>query len=189
MPSEASLEKLTVAELKAKLCRVWKKYQHTAERTMAPLLYYLRQKIKAQGKAGQGFGLWVEENLDITRRTADRWANEWAVSQKLRKPSKPKPKAFRQMSKSAKANPDGKVTVPLSFVLPDKEAEEFMAAMQLLGDKATGIIYDAVLTAARAHKKPAQPAATPKRKLTFLNDEGDSTLLASTEARAKGAGR
>ncbi len=179
MPSK--IEELTITELKSRLLHAAKQ----SRKLMAPMLYYLRQKIKAQGKAGQGFGQWVEDNLDITRRTADRWANEWAVSQKLRKPSKPKPKAFRQMSKSAQASPDGKVTVPLSFVLPDKEAEEFIAAMQLLGDKATSIIYNAVVVAARTHKKPAQPAATPKQRLTFLNDEEDSAFLASTEAQAQ----
>ena len=193
MPSEASLEKLTVAELKAKLCRVWKKYQRPAERTMAPLLYYLRDKLKAQGKTGAGFGAWVEDHLDICRRSADRWANEWAVSKGLMKPRKPL--TFRQVSKSAKPNSDGKVTVPLSFVLPEREAAEFLAAMKTLGDKATSIIFNAVVAAAHPPKKPAQSApsrsssaAQPARKLAFLNDEEqEGTLVGAVQAGAKGA--
>jgi len=41
---------------------------------MAPVLYYLRQKIKAQGsrndlrRKAEGFGEWVEAHLDFTRR-------------------------------------------------------------------------------------------------------------------------
>lgn len=189
MPSN-KFGSLSVGELKVKLQNIWRKHEKLCRTQMAPLLYNLRFKLKAQGKTGAGFGAWVEDTLDISRRTADRWADDWAIAQGLKKPSKcAKPKAFRQMSKSAQSNPDGKVTVPLSFILPEKEAEKFIAAMQLLGDKATSIIYDAILTAARSRKKPAQPAATPKRKLAFLNDGEDSTLLASTEARAKGVGQ
>jgi hypothetical protein len=102
----------------------------------------------------------------------DRWANEWAVSKGLRKPSKSKPKTFGQMSRSVQPRTDGQVTVPLSFVLAEKEAEEFIAAMQLLGDKATSIILDAVLTAARSHKKPTQSVATAKRKLVSMEARG-----------------
>jgi hypothetical protein len=134
-----SLETLSVSELKNQLCKVWEKHRHTAERTMAPLLYFLRKKLKAQGKSGAGFGAWVEDNLDVSRRTADRWADAYAVSKGWKKPKKQNTPAFGQMSKSAKPNPDGKVTVPLSFVLEQDQGTrvrdhrgEFRSASDLL---------------------------------------------------------
>ena len=68
------IEQLKITELKSRLCQAAKQ----SRATMAPMLYWLREKIKDQGKAGKGFGPWVEKHLDITRRTADRWADEWA---------------------------------------------------------------------------------------------------------------
>ena len=158
MPSEASLEKLTVAELKAKLCRVWKKYQRPAERTMAPLLYYLRDKLKAQGKTGAGFGAWVEDHLDICRRSADRWANEWAISKGLMKPRKPQTQTFRQMSKSEKRPVDGKVSASFSMTLTEQENKHFISALQILGPEATSrVVYEAVIDeAAKLAKKRPQ---------------------------------
>ena len=162
---------------------------------MAPLLYYLRDKLKAQGKTGAGFGAWVEDHLDISRRTADRWADQWGISKGLMKPRKAS--TFKQVSKSAKPNPDGSVTVPLSFVLSEKEADKFLAAMRILGDRATSVIYDAVIAAAYPPKKPAQSAqstaqsasAQPVRNTIFLDDEEDGSLVEAMQARAKGAGQ
>jgi hypothetical protein len=156
-----SLEKLSVHDLKAKITRTWGKYQRAAQRTMGPLLYHLRKKLKAQGKSGAGFGAWVEDNVDLSRRTADRWADAYAVSKGLMKPRKHKAPTFRQLSNSGEAKPsvDGKVTVPLSFVLSENERDEFMNAVKILGDEATKVIYSAVISAA-AQKKPVQSTRT-----------------------------
>src|ERR1700687_5546672 len=81
MGMSIKIEQLKIAELKSRLCQAAKQ----SRATMAPMLYWLRDKIKKQGKAGQGFGPWVEKHLDITRRTADRWADEWAISEGLKK--------------------------------------------------------------------------------------------------------
>jgi hypothetical protein len=131
MPSATSFEKLTENELKAKLCRAWKRHERGAERTMAPLLYHLRKLLNAQGKKGAGFGVWVEDHIDISRRTADRWADTWAIHNGLMKERK-RGKTFRQMSKGkgSKPNPDGKVQVPLSFTLTVAEADDFWGAME-----------------------------------------------------------
>ena len=157
---DLALDKLSVNELKTKLTNTWGKYKRAAQRTMGPLLYHLRKKLKAQGKSRAGFGAWVEDNVDISRRTADRWADEYAISKRLMKPRKHKAPTFGHLSKSSKATPsDGKVTVPLSFVLRQDEADKFVAAIKVLGDEAPAIIYDAVTNAAaRRGKKPAQPA-------------------------------
>ncbi len=156
----AGLEKLGVNDLKTKITNTWGKYKRAAQRTMGPLLYHLRKKLKAQGKSSAGFGAWVEDNVDISRRTADRWADEYAISNGLMKPRKHKAPTFGQLSKSSKATPsDGKVTVPLSFVLRQDQADKFVAAIKILGDEAPAVIYNAVTSAAaRLGKKPAQSA-------------------------------
>jgi hypothetical protein len=176
------IEQLKIAELKSRLCQAAEK----SREAMAPLLYYLRQKIKAQGsrndllrKAG-GFGQWVEAHLDISRRTADRWANEWAVSKGLRKPSKPKPTTFRQKSKSE----PNKFVASLTMSLSKERHVLFVEALKILGnDAAEQVIYDAVITAAEdVKKKPARSVKGPERnKPTFLEDEADNSLLRTME--------
>jgi hypothetical protein len=150
-----NIGKLSVAELKAKLDKIWSKHEKLCREQMAPLLYCLRLKLKAQGKSGAGFGAWVEDHLDISRRTADRWANEWAISKGLMKPTKAT--TFRQTSKSDNVNPDGQIAVPLSFIMPQGEADKFLEAMRILGDRATVVVYEAVISAASQSTTPAQP--------------------------------
>lgn len=160
VPVELALENLSVNELKAELTDSWSKYRGAAEKEMAPLLYHLRERLKSQGTTGAGFGAWVEDNLDISRRTADRWANDYAVVKGLKKPPKPKKATFRHVSKSLASNPDGKATVSVQLALPADEALEFQAAMEMLGAEATEIIRDAVISAARDLKKPAESVGT-----------------------------
>jgi hypothetical protein len=85
-PASAHSEyaKLNEHQLKAAIKTEWKKHEESAKQDLAPLLYYLREQLRAQGarndlsvvEKDRGFAAWVEENLDITRRTADRWC-EW----------------------------------------------------------------------------------------------------------------
>ncbi len=83
MKSQTPLEKLSIDELQLAL----RKYAAVTKEQMAPLLYYLRLKLKKQGsRKGEGFGAWVEANLLFTRRTADTWANEWGAALGLMKP-------------------------------------------------------------------------------------------------------
>ena len=57
---------------------------------MGPLLYWLRVRLRAQGSRNdiidkdRGFGAWVDENLDISQSTADRWADKYAVENGLK---------------------------------------------------------------------------------------------------------
>jgi hypothetical protein len=171
--------KLSVAELKAKLETIWSEHEKLCHEQMAPLLYNLRLKLKAQGKSGAGFGAWVEDYLDISRRTADRWADQWAMSKGLMKQRKTL--TFRHLSKSKKkASRDGLITVPYSFTLPEEEADKFLEAVSILGDRATDIVYAAVMSAAYPSTTPAQSApstAQSSRTTIFLADEEDSTLV------------
>ena len=154
-PSLEPLEKLNVNQLKAKITRTWGKYQRAAQRTMGPLLYHLRKKLKAQGKSGAGFGAWVEDNVDISRRTADRWADEWAIAHGLMK-KPPKSATIRQLTKS-KPSVDGKVTMSVSFIVDKQKQDEFVEAMEILGEDAEAIIFKAVTEAAKkkSHAKVA----------------------------------
>jgi hypothetical protein len=178
MSHNGNVEKLSVAELKAKLEKIWCKHEKLCREQMRPLLYHLRLKLKAQGKSGAGFGAWVEDHLDISRRTADRWADQWAISKGLMKPRKAS--TFRHLSKSEKkASRDGQVTVSLSFIKPQDEADKFTEAMRILGDRATEIVYAAVMSAAYPSTTPAQSApstAQSSRTTIFLADEEDSAL-------------
>jgi hypothetical protein len=86
-------ETLSEQELKTALRSAWKKHEKLAKVDMGPLLYWLRTKLRAQGTRNdisdqdRGFGAWVEDNLAISRRTADRWADEYAISAGLKTPT------------------------------------------------------------------------------------------------------
>ena len=156
MPSSNNFERLSVAQLKEKLEKTWLKYEKVCRESMGELLYCLRKKLKAPGKRNDlrgkkvGFGAWCEANLGISRRTADRWADEWAISQGLKKPSKKSKRTFGHSSKGPA--PDGKVSVNVSFVLSEQEQDQFLEAMDILGEQAERIIFDAVINAAK--KRP-----------------------------------
>lgn len=83
---DSELRKLNEQELKAAIISAWKKHEELAKQDLAPMLYWLRDKLRAQGARNdltqdkdRGFAFWVEEHLDISRRTADRWCDWYAV--------------------------------------------------------------------------------------------------------------
>jgi hypothetical protein len=91
VPSDSELQKLNEEELKAAIKSAWKKYERLAKKEMGQLLYWLREKLKAQGirndlrQEDKGFGAWVEQTIEISRRTADRWADEYGIANGLMK--------------------------------------------------------------------------------------------------------
>jgi hypothetical protein len=100
-PDHADPAKLSEQQLKTALKAAWKKHEELAKEDMAPLLYWLREKLRAQGSRNdihdkdRGFGAWVEEHLDFSRRTADRWCEWYAVTTGLKPAS-----TFGPLSKS-----------------------------------------------------------------------------------------
>jgi hypothetical protein len=149
---------LTESQLKSRLCQCAKL---TKER-MAPLLYYLREKLKKQGsRKGKGFGAWVAANLPITRRTADLWANEYGVAHGLMKPTS------RKISKSWVPGPpkdDDLYTVELAFEPEERRA--FTKATRILGaPKTQRVIYEAVLAAANVRKPNAKETSAHGSRL------------------------
>jgi hypothetical protein len=90
-PKDADLQKLSEQELKSAIVSAWKKHEELAKQDLAPMLYWLRDKLRAQGARNdltqdkdRGFAFWVEEHLDISRRTADRWCDWYAVEAGLK---------------------------------------------------------------------------------------------------------
>src|SRR5260370_3334704 len=90
---DSELQNLNEGELKAAIKSAWKKHERLAKKDMGPLLYWLRLKLRAQGSRNdiqdedRGFGAWVEDHLDISRRTADRWADGYAIENGLKDPT------------------------------------------------------------------------------------------------------
>ena len=88
-PAQPGLERLTEQQLKSALKSAWKKYEKPAQLETAPLLYWLRIRLRAPGARNdisdkdRGFGAWVDENLGISRRTADRWADAYGEANGL----------------------------------------------------------------------------------------------------------
>lgn len=81
---QADPAKLSEQELKSAIVAAWKKHEELAKVELAPMLYWLRNKLRAQGARNdltqdkdRGFAFWVEEHLDISRRTAEAaWPEE-----------------------------------------------------------------------------------------------------------------
>jgi hypothetical protein len=137
------VSKFTISQLKSRLVRHAKR----TRAVMAPLLFELRKRIKAQGRKAEGFGAWVESHLDMSRRTADRWADEWAIAHGLKKPPK-RVTTSGQLTKS-KPSVDGKFTMNISFIVDEKRQQEFVDAMETLGEDAEEIVFNAVTEAAK----------------------------------------
>lgn len=88
-PGDAELQKLSEEQLKAAIVSAWKKLERIGKKDMGPLLYWLREKLRAQGSRNdlrdkdKGFGAWVEKTVEISRRTADRWADGYGLEHGL----------------------------------------------------------------------------------------------------------
>ena len=144
------MSKFTISQLKSRLVRHAKR----TRAVMAPLLYQLRKRIKAQGRSGEGFGAWVESHLDMSRRTADRWADEWAIAHGLKKPPK-RAVTSGQLTKS-KPSVDGKVPMTISFIVDEQRQKEFVEAMDILDEDAEAVIFNAVTEAAAKKRSHAR---------------------------------
>src|SRR6266478_4409136 len=91
--SDTEIQELSEQELKAAIISAWKKHEELAKAELAPLLYWLRERLRAQGARNdlvhdkdRGWEVWVTEHLDISRRTADRWCAWYAEKEGLTPP-------------------------------------------------------------------------------------------------------
>jgi hypothetical protein len=90
-PDDTEIQKLNEEQLKAAIVSAWKKLERIGKKEMGGLLYWLRERLRAQGTRNdlrnqdKGFGTWVQQTIEISRRTADRWANHYGYEQGLMK--------------------------------------------------------------------------------------------------------
>jgi hypothetical protein len=88
-PDDTEFQQLNEEQLKAAIVSAWKKLERIGKKDMGPLLYWLREKLRAQGSRNdirdrdKGFGAWVEKTIEISRRTADRWADSYGLGHGL----------------------------------------------------------------------------------------------------------
>lgn len=149
------MKHLTLKQLKSRLIRLAKR----SRAAMAPLLYRLREKIKAQGKKGEGFGVWCERHLEISRRTADRWADNYARKHGLKTFSHLTKRPPKQSTKTV----DGKVTIQVSWVATEAQQDEFIQAMRVLGADAEPLIFKTVIQAAKERQRARIQAGSKAR--------------------------
>lgn len=157
---------LSINDLKSWLLDVTADYSEE----IGQYLYWLRAKLKAQGARNdlkskrEGFGPWVEANLHVTRKTADKWADDWAEENDL-PTSRKTTKGGKDKDKGAGGGGgrivDGQRIVYYNMTLKITEAQqqELILAWERLGDDhATQLVLDTVVAAAKvADPKPADP--------------------------------
>ena len=193
MPS--NFESLSVAQIKERLEKLWRKHEKLCRESMGELLYWLRKKLKAPGKRNdlrhrkEGFGAWCETNLGISRRTADRWADEWAFAHgKKKKPQKATSRHADQRLDGAETGPP-KITFNLPLLLTEGQHEQFMWAVEAIGeDEVTGLVFKIVTEKAKELEspRPADPFQLPPKRpaASSTND----TLLQDLGAKQQSSG-
>ena len=172
--SDSELEKLNENELKSAIKHAWKKYERLARKDMGPLLYWLRVKLRAQGSRNdiidkdRGFSAWVEDNLDISRATAHRWATEHAREYGL---GEPKPTSSQVRRSDDDDPPGGGVlerdkAIQFTYWVSQKVHKQYEQALKTIkkqfkiaNDKEAvlkGVCYAAEIIAARPRVEKRQ---------------------------------
>ena len=144
--SASELKKLDEEELKAAIKSAWKKHERIAKKDMGPLLYWLRDKLRAQGSRNdlhdrdKGFSAWVEKTIEISRRTADRWADEYGLANGLMK--RKRKSTSGHVSKSFTDDPDEAFYaeemerhgrgIKFSLWLSKKDHKEYQQALKII---------------------------------------------------------
>jgi hypothetical protein len=178
--ADAAYARMTEDLLKDCLLKKWDRVDRgTLRDEFAPLLYHLRKRLRAPGRDGEGFEKWVDENLGIAIRTANRWASWYAeqigMNQSTRSTphrlSVPKrnvlslghvaetvPEELDDVFDSEDAVESGQPEylhneahpVPFQIMLTDDEETEWDHALEVLPDnRVTSVIFEAVTKAAK----------------------------------------
>lgn len=110
--SAAEFADMGVERLKAAITSAWNMQLRRAGKELGPMLYWLREKLRAQGSRNdlhdkdRGFSAWVESSLDVARSTAARWADAYAEEEGLTStqnggsPNVPKGKGVKRLKRS-----------------------------------------------------------------------------------------
>jgi hypothetical protein len=142
-------DNLRISALKIRLRETFSAALKRVRREAAPLLAQLRKRMNAQGQKGKGFGAWVEQNLPITRRTADLWADEWERATGRR--------TSRKVSKGRAEN--GPLQLQFVFASPERRREFLGAWRKLEQEERQTVVVEAVIRAARERNGKASTAA------------------------------
>jgi len=173
---------LTEQQLKSALKTAWKKHEKLAKEEMGPLLYWLRDKLRAQGSRNdindkdRGFGAWVEDNLDISRRTADRWADDYAVKAGLKaakSTSGQVSKSDVELYEEILADHKGKQQIAFNVWVQTAIHAQFQKALNTLQTKfgvknkkealVTGVIYAAKIIASKSATRRGRKRVPARR--------------------------
>lgn len=176
----SELAKYSEQELKAAIKSEWKKHEESARADLAPMLYFLREQLRAQGarndlsdvEQDRGFGAWVEENLEISRRTADRWCEWFAVEADL------KDSTFRHVTKSdvdrwdvIQTKHKGRKQIAFNYLVEAAVHAEFTRAVALLQkrfglkNKKEAMVQGVIYAAKSIGKSKVQVVARTKEKI------------------------
>lgn len=202
---DTEIQNLTEQELKAAIMSAWKKHEELAKQDLAPLLYWLRDKLRAQGARNdltqdkdRGFAFWVEEHLDISRRTADRWCDWYAVKMGYKQDS-----TSGHLSKSeldvwedVLDTHKGKQQIALNFWVPRAMHAQYSKALTTLQEKfrvkdkkealVRGVIYAAaVIDKGAAGRGSAKALGHVSRSGRNLNGKSRSNAQSRARVRAR----
>lgn len=173
--SVEELQKLLTDRLEAS----WLGFERQVKTAVAPLLFHLRLRLKKPGsRTGGGFGKWCDANLPVSRRTADRWADDYAES--IGRPtSSQQTKGAKKKGQKSKARrtangkDDGAQHTLQLATLTSEQRDAFDKAVEALKaaqeDPALICLNALVQAAAKLASAPKPPAtenrvqATPKK--------------------------
>lgn len=169
-------ENMTVAQLKSNL----RDLAADTKDLMSEYLYWLRKKLKAQGARNdlkgekQGFGPWVEENLPISRRTADTWADEWAREAGLMKPKSTSGKSSKGGAGTLGDEVPGerKEYFTLNLELTPSEQEQLLMAWMVLTEEVATRLFGAIGTSFRREGRSHQTECEQRSESVLQNDSG-----------------
>lgn len=164
VPLDSELQKLDEQQLKAATKDAYAKCERRTGKEMGPLVYWLRLRMRAQGSRNdihehRGFNVWVESNLDVSRTTANRWADDHAkelnasgltLTENGRSSHVPKGKRFKHLKRSR----------GITFWVPEPLRDQYKQAVETFkeyfkttdsGEAAVkGMVYAAKIIAARS---------------------------------------
>jgi hypothetical protein len=164
------------------------------EAELGPLFYELRGAIKAQGsRKGLGFSAWLAEH-GISRTTAIRWADNYALrTGKKERPVTRTPAVRRDIvpgGTKSEGDRTPEVQCILTLQITEAEQDELLTAWEALGAQhATRLIYYTLTQAANvksgAEARPdsfqqepgelihVDQVPAPRERLTFLDNDSD----------------
>ncbi len=179
---DTEVPNLSEQELKAAIKSTWKKHEARVKAELAPLLYWLREKLRAQGARNdltqdkdRGFAFWVEEHLDISRRTVDRWCDWYAVKMGYKQDSTSGhlSKSDLELYEDILDTHKGKLQIAFNCWVPKAMHAQYQKALTTLQEKfgakdkkealVRGVIYAAAVITTASKTGGGRKRISPRR--------------------------